>query len=62
MNASRTDPDNPWLQFALASLERTEGIVPALLPNLGGSLPNHVFTDRLGLPTIWIPHSYSACA
>jgi len=62
MNASRTDPDNPWVRFALASLERTEGIPPALLPNLGGSLPNDVFTDGLGLPAIWIPHSYPACA
>jgi len=62
MNASRTDPDNPWVQFALASLERTEGSAPALLPNLGGSLPNDVFTDGLGLPTIWIPHSYPGCA
>jgi acetylornithine deacetylase/succinyl-diaminopimelate desuccinylase-like protein len=62
MNASRTDPDNPWVRFALASLERTEGIAPALLPNLGGSLPNDVFADDLALPTIWIPHSYPACA
>ena len=49
-------------RFALASLERTEGITPALLPNLGGSLPNDVFTDGLRLPTIWIPHSYPGCA
>ena len=62
MNASRTDADDPWVRFALASLEQTEGISPALLPNLGGSLPNDVFTDVLGLPTIWIPHSYPACA
>lgn len=62
MNASRTDPDNPWVRFALASLERTEGSAPAVLPNLGGSLPNDVFTDGLGLPTIWIPHSYPGCA
>jgi acetylornithine deacetylase/succinyl-diaminopimelate desuccinylase-like protein len=62
MNASRTDPDDPWVQFALASLERTDSTPPALLPNLGGSLPNDVFTAQLGLPTIWIPHSYPACA
>src|SRR5207245_5214215 len=62
MHASRTDPGSPWVQFALASLERTEGSPPALLPNLGGGLPNDVFTDQLGLPTIWIPHSYPACA
>ena len=62
MNATRTDPDGAWVRFALASLERTEGAPPALLPNLGGSLPNDAFADELGLPTIWIPHSYPACA
>ena len=62
MGASRTDPASPWVRFALGSLERTEGTAPALLPNLGGSLPNDAFTDELGLPTIWIPHSYPACA
>lgn len=62
MNASRTDLDSPWVGFALDSLARTQGTAPALLPNLGGSLPNDVFTDLLGLPTIWVPHSYPACA
>ena len=62
MNATRTDPDGAWVRFALASLEHTEGAPPALLPNLGGSLPNDAFADELGLPTIWIPHSYPACA
>ncbi|MCZ1013534.1 hypothetical protein [Streptomyces noursei] len=33
----------------------------AVLPNIGGSLPNHVFTDILGLPTLWLPHSYPGC-
>ncbi len=25
-------------------------------------MPNHVFTDILNLPTIWIPHSYPSCS
>ncbi|HEX4829480.1 MAG TPA: M20 family metallopeptidase [Trebonia sp.] len=62
MGASRTDPDDPWARFALASLERTTGSPPALLPNLGGSLPGDIFADDLGLPTIWVPHSYPGCA
>ena len=33
-----------------------------MLPNLGGSLPNDVFADLLGLPTLWVPHSYSGCS
>jgi len=32
------------------------------LPNLGGTLPNDAFADVLGLPTIWIPHSYPGCS
>lgn len=32
-----------------------------VLPNLAGSLPNDAFTDILGLPTIWIPHSHAEC-
>jgi acetylornithine deacetylase/succinyl-diaminopimelate desuccinylase-like protein len=62
MGASRTDPDHPWVRYALDSLRRTDDVEPTLLPNLGGSLPNDVFTDELGLCTIWVPHSYPACA
>jgi hypothetical protein len=32
-----------------------------VLPSLGGSLPNDVFAHILGLPTIWVPHSYAGC-
>ena len=62
MNATRLDPDSPWVRFAVASITRTTGKKPAILPNLGGSLPNEVFAQTLGLPTVWIPHSYSACS
>lgn len=62
MHATRLDPDNAWVRFALASIERSTGAPPALLPNLGGSLPNDVFADILGLPTVWVPHSYAACS
>jgi acetylornithine deacetylase/succinyl-diaminopimelate desuccinylase-like protein len=62
MGASRTDPGNHWVRFAVDSLARGAGAPPVLLPNVGGSLPNDAFTDELGLPTIWIPHSYPACA
>lgn len=59
--ASRSALTDPWVQFATASIERTLGTPPVLLPNLGGSLPNTIFTDTLGLPTIWVPHSYPGC-
>lgn len=60
--ATRLDPDDPWVRWAAASIERTTGTRPAILPNLGGSLPNDVFADLLGLRTVWVPHSYSGCS
>jgi acetylornithine deacetylase/succinyl-diaminopimelate desuccinylase-like protein len=60
--ASRTDFDSPWIKWAVDSIRKTTGKAPAVLPNFGGSLPNDVFTDTLGLPTIWVPHSYPGCS
>jgi acetylornithine deacetylase/succinyl-diaminopimelate desuccinylase-like protein len=60
--ATRLDPDHPWVRWAAASIRETTGKSPAILPNLGGSLPNDIFASDLGLPTIWIPHSYAACS
>jgi len=60
--ATRLDPDHPWVRWAEESLARTAGARPAILPNLGGSLPNDVFSETLGLPTVWVPHSYAGCS
>jgi acetylornithine deacetylase/succinyl-diaminopimelate desuccinylase-like protein len=60
--ATRLDPEHPWVQWAAASMQRTTGKKPAVLPNLGGSLPNDVFSETLGLPTVWVPHSYASCS
>jgi acetylornithine deacetylase/succinyl-diaminopimelate desuccinylase-like protein len=61
-DASRTDFDSPWINWAAQSIRQTTGKAPAVLPNFGGSLPNDVFSDALGLPTIWVPHSYPGCS
>lgn len=60
--ATATPHDHPAAHFAATSIEATTGGAPAILPSLGGSLPNDVFTDTLGLPTIWVPHSYPGCS
>ena len=60
--ATRLDPDDAWVQWAAASIAKTSGKKPAVLPNLGGSLPNDIFTDVLGLRTVWVPHSYPGCS
>lgn len=61
-SASRVDPTDPWVIWTKQSLQRTAGRAPTILPNLGGSLPNDIFTDVLGLKTIWVPHSYAGCS
>lgn len=60
--ARRTEPDHPWALFVRDSMAATMEGRPAVLPSIGGSVPNHVFTDVLGLPTLWIPHSYPSCS
>jgi acetylornithine deacetylase/succinyl-diaminopimelate desuccinylase-like protein len=60
--ATRIDPEDAWVQWTAASIAKTTNKKPAVLPNLGGSLPNDIFTDVLGLRTIWVPHSYPGCS
>jgi acetylornithine deacetylase/succinyl-diaminopimelate desuccinylase-like protein len=60
--ATRLDPEHPYVDFAARSIERTLGKTPARLPNLGGSLPNDAFAHVLGLPTVYVPHSYAGCS
>jgi acetylornithine deacetylase/succinyl-diaminopimelate desuccinylase-like protein len=62
MHATRLLPDHPWVEFVRASVEASVGRPPMVVPSLGGSLPNDVFADLLGLPTVWVPHSYASCS
>ena len=59
--ATRLDPTHPWVTYVKTSITQTTGMAPHVLPNLAGSLPNECFADILGLPTVWIPHSYLGC-
>jgi acetylornithine deacetylase/succinyl-diaminopimelate desuccinylase-like protein len=61
-HATRLDPEDAWVGWAVDSLARTTGKKPAILPNLGGSLPNDIFSEILELRTIWVPHSYPGCS
>ncbi|MEM8924773.1 MAG: M20 family metallopeptidase [Actinomycetota bacterium] len=62
MRATRLEPDHPWVRWARRSVVETTRADPVVLPNLGGSLPNDVFADLLGVPTVWVPHSYASCS
>ena len=61
-HATRLDPKHPWVSWTVDSIARTTGKKPAILPSLGGSLPNDIFSEILEMPTIWVPHSYPACS
>ena len=60
--ASRTNLNNIWLKKVEHILEKFHRGKIHVIPNLAGSLPNNCFTDILGIPTIWIPHSYKECS
>ena len=60
--ATRLSTKHPWVDIVSSSIVKTSNKKPHIVPNLAGSLPNDSFTDILGLPTIWIPHSYRGCS
>ena len=61
MPASRTAPDHPWVRWAQASMEKSLGKPVQIIPNASGGLPGDVFMDHLGVPLVWVPHSYNGC-
>ena len=61
MAASRTPPDHPWVRWAQESMQRSLGKRVQIIPNSSGGLPGDVFVDHLGVPLVWVPHSYNGC-
>ncbi len=61
MPASRTDPNHPWVRWTVDSIQRSLGKRVQVIPNSSGGLPGDVFVDYLGVPLVWIPHSYNGC-
>ena len=61
MKASRTDPAHPWVRFAADSIARSTSRPVQVIPNASGGLPGDVFVDHLGVPLVWVPHSYNGC-
>jgi acetylornithine deacetylase/succinyl-diaminopimelate desuccinylase-like protein len=61
MPASRTDPGHPWVRWTVGSMEKSLGKRVQVIPNSSGGLPGDVFVDYLGVPLVWIPHSYNGC-
>jgi acetylornithine deacetylase/succinyl-diaminopimelate desuccinylase-like protein len=61
MAASRTPPNHPWVRWAQDSMQKTLGKRVQIIPNSSGGLPGDVFVDHIGVPLVWVPHSYNGC-
>ena len=53
--ASRTPLDHPLVPLVKAAVARGFGREPLVVPSLGGTTPDFVFTRLLGLPSIVVP-------
>ncbi|HEU5324072.1 MAG TPA: M20/M25/M40 family metallo-hydrolase, partial [Methylomirabilota bacterium] len=57
MAPSRTPVDHPFGRAVVRAVERAWGRPPVVVPNLGGSIPDYLFTQALGLPSVWVPYA-----
>lgn len=62
MPATRLDLGNKWIALIKDAISKVTDQKIAVIPNLAGTVPNDIFADVLGLPTIWVPHSYPGCS
>lgn len=53
--ASRTPLDDPFVPVVKAAVAKGFGREPLVVPSLGGTTPDYVFTKLLGLPSIVVP-------
>jgi acetylornithine deacetylase/succinyl-diaminopimelate desuccinylase-like protein len=56
MEATRTPPDHPAVAVVAAAVKAYRGVAPFITLSSGGSLPNAVWPDILGIPHIGVPY------
>lgn len=54
---SRTSPEDPFVQKVVQSVRDSREQEPIVLPAIGASFPNYVFTHILELPSIVVPYA-----
>lgn len=59
MEPSKTPMDSPFAEVIVDAIRDAHGVAPLLYPCVGGSLPDYVFTKRLGLPIFLVPYGNS---
>jgi acetylornithine deacetylase/succinyl-diaminopimelate desuccinylase-like protein len=57
MEPSKTPLDSPFTETLRQAISMAQGIEPLLVPAMGGSLPNYVFTKILGIPVFGVPYA-----
>ncbi len=57
MRPSRTPIENPYTEAVVQAVTHACGEAPLVVPSLGGSLPNYVFTEILGRPCLTVPYA-----
>ncbi|MDI3339437.1 MAG: M20/M25/M40 family metallo-hydrolase [Sphaerobacter sp.] len=57
MDPSKTPLDSPYTEPIRLGVAAGQGEEPLLVPALGGSLPDYVFTKVLGIPAFGVPYA-----
>jgi acetylornithine deacetylase/succinyl-diaminopimelate desuccinylase-like protein len=57
MDPSRTPLDSPFAEPIRKGVAVAQGEEPLLVPALGGSLPDYVWTKILGVPAFTVPYA-----
>lgn len=57
MDPSKTPLDSPFAEPIRRGIAAGQGEEPLLVPALGGSLPDYVFTKVLGIPAFGVPYA-----
>lgn len=57
MDPSKTPLDSPFAEPLRQAITAAQGTEPLLVPALGGSLPDYVFTKVLGVPAFGVPYA-----
>lgn len=57
MEPSKTPMESQYTEYARRGVEAGQGEEPLLVPSLGGSLPDYVFTKILGVPAFGVPYA-----
>jgi acetylornithine deacetylase/succinyl-diaminopimelate desuccinylase-like protein len=57
MDPSKTPLDSPFTEPLWKAIIAAQGAEPLLVPAMGASLPNYVFTKTLGIPAFGVPYA-----